>query len=117
MMNLLKFQTVIQLILLNSTPVQKFTVVGQFGRLKVTKMWENQIFGLDPGLNSLEHTVRHFKCVESTPLYEKHLDIFVLEALNKICPSFPCIPDDPFFHANSFGGLPHRVELGGSHAF
>ena len=31
-----------------------------------------------------EGTVRHVKCVESTPLDEKHLDIFILKPLNPI---------------------------------
>ena len=38
------------LTLVNSTPVQNFTVIGRLRRLKETKMWQNIDLGLDPCL-------------------------------------------------------------------
>ena len=32
--------------------MQNFTALGRLGRLKVTKMWQNRVLRLDPGLNS-----------------------------------------------------------------
>ena len=55
--------------------------------------------------------VRHSKCVKSTPLYGKDLDVFALEFLQKASPIAPHIPNDHFPHTDSSGSLPHGVEL------
>ena len=48
--------------------MQNFNAVGRFRRLKETKMWQNRVLGLDPGLNAPEfihtqtltgHTLQH----------------------------------------------------------
>ena len=62
-----------------------------------------------------EGTVRHFKCIKSTPLYGKNFDIFALEFLTNISPIVPHIPNDSF--AYSSGGLLHGMELSALHVF
>ena len=44
--------------------------------------------------------LRHFTCISSTAIYEKHLDIFILNSV-KISPIVPSIPNDPFSYTKA----------------
>ena len=64
-----------------------------------------------------EHTVRHFTCGKSAPLYGKHPNASSLRSSHEVSPIVSHIPNDALSCADSLSGLPYGAKCCRFHVF